>query len=141
VTINCYWQSRYSKYTIPPLYYIYALQDPRDNLYYYIGKTKDPQQRLKAHIKSHSNKDKCAWIKEIVDLGLKPIMVILAQVNQEEVYDSEQAYIRHGLSNDWPLTNVIVRKYPKRQKSFISRKESKVFYFRQGVLKRYRNIL
>lgn len=59
--------------------YIYYLKDPIDNKIKYIGKSDDPINRLKDHIKKHSYKKtfKNNWIKKLLDKNLKPLMEVI----------------------------------------------------------------
>jgi predicted GIY-YIG superfamily endonuclease len=69
-------------------YHAYGLVDPRNNDLKYIGETYDIKRRLSAHLYSKSNKDKVNWIKELKDLGLQPVIIIL------ETYDTEDEALK-----------------------------------------------
>ncbi len=62
--------------------YTYALVDPRDSKIRYIGITKHLKLRLTEHIRiakndSDTNIHKRSWIKQLLNLGLEPIFIIL----------------------------------------------------------------
>jgi len=64
------------------LWYIYALIDPRNGTTRYVGRTINPNQRLKGHVYEGKNDrvlnpEKAAWIRELFTLGLQPEMQIL----------------------------------------------------------------
>lgn len=58
-------------------YYIYTLNDPRNNEVRYVGCTINPKSRYSLHLnEKRSNNRKDAWILELKDLNTLPIMVI-----------------------------------------------------------------
>lgn len=76
-------------------YYIYTLTDPIDNDIKYIGKTKDMKDRMRRHMGESNLKDlwipKNKWIKWLKNQGLKPIMEMLDEgdennINSLEIY-------------------------------------------------------
>lgn len=91
--------------------YIYALTDPRDNQVRYIGQTDDMQNRLQQHIKERKSNPKCDWVKELVDAQLRPVMVQLATVTDDEnAHHIEYRWIYFGRKNGWNLTNTTAMK-------------------------------
>jgi group I intron endonuclease len=63
--------------------YIYTLSDPITNEIKYCGKTKNIKERLIGHLKEKkSNQDKISWIKKIKFNGLKPILEIIDEVDE-----------------------------------------------------------
>lgn len=69
--------------------FIYALKDPRNNEVKYIGKTKNLEQRLKAHLGCRLRSKKTSWIKSLKSLGLEPVMEIVEMTenpNEREVF-------------------------------------------------------
>lgn len=85
--------------------YIYGLVDPRDNRIRYIGKTISPKKRLYSHIyetKIFSHR-KSNWVKSLLNMGLKPTMVILKVCPLSEFEKYETEYIKLYKDND--LTN------------------------------------
>ena len=73
--------------------YLYMLTDPRKgNDSAYIGKSKNPDRRYREHltvfnVPGHETR-KHIWIKDLQSLGLKPIMMILDEL---ELFEAEQA--------------------------------------------------
>src|SRR5580700_6930864 len=75
---------------------IYKLVDPRDlfSIPQYVGKSKDAKTRLKWHInKPHSPRIR-KWVKELKKSGIKPILIPLRTVpeNEWEFAEIEEIY-------------------------------------------------
>ena len=71
--------------------YIYALLDPNTGEVRYIGKSSDPQRRLKSHIQectNHSrrtnNQRKREWIGSLLANKQKPIVVVLQELSESD---------------------------------------------------------
>ena len=65
---------------------VYHLIDPRDHSVRYIGNTSHPKSRLAAHIRDaqkRQNTNKKRWIFELLQVGMKPVMVIIAAYDNE----------------------------------------------------------
>ena len=61
--------------------FIYALLDPRNNFRIYIGKSDNPQQRLKQHLTMLQPKTiKNDWVKKLLSLNLTPELIIIDEV-------------------------------------------------------------
>jgi hypothetical protein len=90
---------------------IYALVDPRTEEVRYIGKTyKGIETRKNQHV-SHAKQGhvghKHAWIRILLELDLKPIVVALEEnVLIEDTKEREQYWVSYARSNNWPLTNM-----------------------------------
>jgi len=71
---------------------IYALSCPVENKIMYIGKTKQSlKRRLSMHINQKSNCKKSIWIKELINIGLKPEIILIEVCDnknwrQREIY-------------------------------------------------------
>ena len=66
--------------------HIYHLVDPETRAVRYVGMTARPSARLAAHIaesRKRQNTEKKAWIKELTDKGLKPVMAIVGTAENE----------------------------------------------------------
>lgn len=88
---------------------IYALIDSRTNEIRYIGKSKNIEVRLKAHInesikgrKSH----KCDWIRQLLNLELRPILQILEECDEDNWKEREQYWIKYYKERGCKLTNL-----------------------------------
>jgi hypothetical protein len=87
------------------LYYCYALKDPRDGLFYYIGVSDNPKRRLASHMQIRPfNKEKNNWIESLSADELKPEMILLTGgLSLQEAQLREQEYI--VLYSSMPLLN------------------------------------
>lgn len=86
---------------------IYGLRDPRNDVYYYIGKTTIGYERpLKHLVKSH-NKTVNDWIKQLEQLGLVPhIDVIEKDILLEELAEREKYWIEYFYELNPELFNI-----------------------------------
>ncbi len=85
--------------------FIYGLFDPRNYSLRYIGKSDNPDLRLKQHIFFATNNAetyKDNWIRSLLSEGLEPSCEILEEVSLDVWQDAEQAWIadckRFGLN-------------------------------------------
>lgn len=89
-----------------PLCSIYALLDPITRKVRYIGKTKrDPQQRLKEHIKSISRSPVNLWIQNLLSRDMQPHVYILSRTVESQAAQKEKHWIAQGRDLGWPLLN------------------------------------
>lgn len=87
---------------------IYGLMDPRTNQIHYVGYTTlTLQQRLAWHIHDDRNSPRTAWLLELIQSGIMPMMVELEVVRPARLWpERERWWIQHGRNLGWPLTNV-----------------------------------
>lgn len=87
--------------------FIYALVDPRDGVIKYVGKSYDPQERLKGHFKNCKRTVtlKNRWIAKLKSLDLKPNITILEEVLVSEWEDKERYWIKELQDQGYPLKN------------------------------------
>lgn len=87
--------------------WVYALIDPRTEQIRYIGKSIQPNKRLKEHISkcNTENTKKSKWIKKLISLGLEPNMKLIKETNANEVAYWEEFYIRHYKDTGSDLLN------------------------------------
>lgn len=90
--------------------YIYTLYCPIADTVRYVGKTTNPEKRLKSHVsaartnayKHHTS----AWIRKLLSVGLEPHMEIIETVPEGESWqEAERAWIAKALIKGWRLTN------------------------------------
>lgn len=88
--------------------YIYGLKDPETKEIRYVGKSAKPKARYRQHIKNCDlvNNHKRSWIKNLAEKGFVPELEILETTDQEHWELRERYWIKYGLDNDWPLTNI-----------------------------------
>jgi len=86
---------------------IYGLRDPRNDVYYYIGKTTVGYERPLVHLtKSHSETVN-QWVKQLEQLGLVPhIDVIEKDILLEELIEREKYWIDYYYELNPELFNV-----------------------------------
>jgi hypothetical protein len=88
--------------------YIYILIDPRTESVRYVGKTNNPRLRFNVHTsrkfdkKSHRD----MWVKQLCELGLKPLMVIVEETNEDHWKERERFWQLHFESLGADLTNI-----------------------------------
>jgi hypothetical protein len=86
---------------------IYALLDPNDNEPRYIGKSKEPETRFKAHCCGSSNTHSSRWIQSLKRTGLKPKMVIIEDgLSEDQWPEREQFWIAYYREAGANLTNI-----------------------------------
>ena len=88
---------------------IYALIDPRTKRVHYIGKTINLRARFHTHLSwARSGNDrsiKADWLRDLLASDMRPIMMTLQEVCQEDSREIELAWIAHGKRHNWPLLN------------------------------------
>ncbi len=78
---------------VPDFTFLYALLCPRSNEVRYVGKTDNPETRLKAQLASPSNYLLKEWFSELRKDGLRPIFQVLAKVKYQYWSQAEIALI------------------------------------------------
>jgi group I intron endonuclease len=90
--------------------YIYCLIDPRTNLVRYIGKTVNMRTRYSHHCSVYKNSQvsnlRANWLKGLLKEGLKPIMEVIEEIDDNRTDFWEQHYISLYRSWGFPLTNM-----------------------------------
>ena len=75
---------------------IYALVDPRDGLIRYVGRSANPNRRMKDHVLARgSNELLKAWLEELIKEKVKPLMIILDTCQSEKSDECEKHWIDH----------------------------------------------
>lgn len=93
--------------------YIYGLFDPETKLLRYIGRTRNPEQRLYQHLYQHRNwkgdeTHKIHWLSFLLERGLEPEMEILDECPEDDIEELkrlEEFYINYFKFLGAPLTN------------------------------------
>jgi group I intron endonuclease len=110
--------------------YIYILIDPETNLVRYVGKTTNIKRRYSQHIyeakriKTHKNN----WLKYLLDKKLKPEILVIDEIEENEWTQLEQWYIEYYRFLGYILTNgtlggdgIIGHKHSDYTKSLMSK--------------------
>jgi len=87
---------------------IYALIDPRTKEIRYIGKSNNPEYRLKQHLKRDvilCDNHRTRWIRQLLLEKLQPILVILEKVPSSEWQIHEKKWIKKYRILGFNLTN------------------------------------
>lgn len=87
--------------------FIYCLKDPRDNSVKYVGKSNNPNKRLKEHINESKNikTKKEKWINKLLSINEKPIVEILKEINLGEHLIWEPFFIKKFKQEGFKLVN------------------------------------
>lgn len=86
--------------------FIYSLIDPRTKEIRYVGKTNNINRRYLSHVScNYNNTKKECWIKCLRKLGLKPLLIILEQVNEANWQEQEKKWIKFYKDKDFDLVN------------------------------------
>jgi hypothetical protein len=85
--------------------FIYYLQDPRNPMKGYIGKSNDPNDRLLHHYCESKGTYKYKWLRKLARLGLKPAIVILEEVSYDCWQEKEIYWIAFYRWLGYTLTN------------------------------------
>lgn len=87
-------------------HYIYGLCDPRDGELRYIGKSDQPQIRLRNQMNERAQTHRCHWLQELRRLRLRPAQIILDAVPSGSDWRAvEKAYIAAARNAGYHLTN------------------------------------
>ncbi len=108
MTAQSGWRER-DGVAIPSIITIYALADPITGKVRYIGKTCSPQKRLHLHIheaRAGNATPKCAWIRSLLDIGQRPVLVALEEAPYTRAQHIERWWMTMSMRAGWDLTNV-----------------------------------
>ncbi len=84
--------------------YIYGLTDPNGNIGY-VGQSMNPRIRYNDHLRDTVDTPKTRWIRDLLDTGQKPGLIILDKAEKGDANYVEQWWIVLGKQHGWPLTN------------------------------------
>lgn len=120
--------------------FIYVLRDPRTNVVRYVGKTKNPSDRKKAHSSPSQVRGqgigKIEWTMELISLGLRPQFEIIEECEAGKWQERERFWIAHyGLDN---LLNVRPDALPGNLNECSENTKEKL---RRSVLKQFSDVV
>ena len=91
----------------PSTTFIYALLDSRTGRVRYVGKSDDPDRRMREHCRGdrvNSHKDR--WLAQLKREGLWPVLQVLEEVPYDEWQERECSWIAFYRDAGEPLTNM-----------------------------------
>jgi hypothetical protein len=87
--------------------FIYGLVDPRTGDLRWVGKSDDPQRRLRGHVSSRdSDTPRGAWLRDLWAHDLVPALVLFEKVAMEDWRAAECEWIDAKQAEGCPLLNV-----------------------------------
>lgn len=89
------------------VYFIYALEDPRDGLPRYVGRTTNLAAREKEHARRVGyGRGRLAWLDELAAAGLRPrARQLSVERGVAAAIEGEQRWVDIGRRAGWPLVN------------------------------------
>jgi len=87
--------------------FIYVLKNPINNKIRYVGKSRNLKQRFKNHINKCRDKNthKRNWINKLIKDGLKPIMEMIEETNNDNWKEREKYWIKYYTDKGCKLVN------------------------------------
>ena len=85
---------------------IYTILDPRSEEVRYVGRTKNPNRRIREHLSDPCSEGLRRWFSELSGLGLKPIMRIIEWCQISEWMERESFWIASYRKTNTMLLNV-----------------------------------
>lgn len=86
--------------------FIYALVDPRDLRVRYVGKSHDPDNRLRYHMMCHTNNAHLnSWLSQLIRAGLQPLVRIIEECPVSKWKQRERFWISSFRQRGVRLTN------------------------------------
>jgi hypothetical protein len=90
--------------------HVYVLLDPRSWEIRYVGQTRHPARRVRAHMRDSASTHKTHWLGQLRKSGQAPVMRVIqtfdGSVGQGAVNTAESFWIQHLLERGEPLTNL-----------------------------------
>lgn len=77
---------------------IYGLKDPRTDRLRYVGKATDVKKRVQNHCcpsRLNGATHRQRWLRNLIEAGLKPEVLILETVSEEDWQEAERRWIAH----------------------------------------------
>jgi hypothetical protein len=90
-------------------FFVYSLCDPRTNSVRYIGVTSQPELRYEHHVQDTGKSTTLnrKWLRELKEIGIKPIMTIIEECSRSEKCSRERFWIAYYLEQNAELNNHI----------------------------------
>lgn len=84
---------------------IYFLVCPVSKKVSYVGVSVDAERRYLQHLADKSECSKARWIQALLEVGRKPVLVIVSEAEEQEAKAEEARWIAFGIGVGWPLRN------------------------------------
>lgn len=105
---------------------IYGLRDPRNDVYYYVGKSSIGVNRPLTHLKTSHSQKIYEWIENLKSSGFSPLIDIIEEVEDiNELPDREKHWINHYHCINPELLNI--QSLPKEIQEIRSEKTDEEF--------------
>lgn len=86
--------------------YVYGLEDPRTEKFFYIGSTDDVSKRYRSHITGNcTTPEVTAKVRELAIVDLTPKMVVIEETKERAKVYRERFWMKHYLDQGHPLVN------------------------------------
>lgn len=82
----------------PRVIFIYTLSDPRTGEIRYVGKTTNPKDRLRCHLREARkpfDNHRLHWLRQLEAAGVRPILTVIDQATDETWIEAERRWIAH----------------------------------------------
>jgi len=117
---------------------IYGLRDPRNDIYYYIGKSTVGNSRALSHLKKSHSDIVNEWVVEVRKNGFEPFVDIIEEVEDlNNLSDREKHWIKHYIE----INPVLLNKQLKPKHINFSINEKKEVQLLDDVLPRLHILL
>lgn len=87
--------------------FVYGLLDPRTELVSYVGCSRDPIHRYRSHLTDKTFEAKYAWVRNLIDDGVYPAMIIFGAGGKKAALAMEKEWIDKLSKQGHPLINVM----------------------------------
>lgn len=88
-----------------PTTFIYCLAEPHSGVIRYVGKSNNPAQRLRSHLKDKMSCHRTTWLAGLSRKGLRPMLVLLEKCPEETWEERERHWIKFLRENGADLVN------------------------------------
>lgn len=86
---------------------IYCLIDPRTKEIRYVGKTINPERRLRKHLIDTERNHRVNWIRSVLNDGIRPVLEVLERCSEDAWREAERFWISYLRFLGARLTNSI----------------------------------
>jgi len=92
---------------LPRITHIYSISDPFSRGVVYVGKSNNPQYRLRQHrLAASTGRALTGWLRDLEARGAEPILIILETVDPDAWRERERFWVEHFRSSGARLFNI-----------------------------------